>query len=231
VDYRDIVPFIFWPWFAFSCYVLVKRRIDRKAADQPPEPAPANAPTEEQESSVVERLVAEDRRRAVAPGVSESVPPEPATPGSSPGRTPSATTPPAPPAPAVGATGALGTIFDAAPPTGSTRRPIAELVSGIDLPCDLTPLVGAERRSGARDTVAFVTRTSDAPTVGRAIGEELRRLGYDLTPRTETEVTARRGDDWLGAAVHADGSKVERGDRPAFPGAGRGGVVVELWTE
>lgn len=228
MDYRDIVPFIFWPWFAFSCYVLVKRRIDRKAQARDGAAAP-EVPTEEPASSVVERLVAEDRQRGVAPPTGPAAtegPPRGDDPQPS-AKLPTHDLPGVTPPLAAGA----GTIFDAAPPTGSTRRPISELVAGIELPCDLTPLVGAERRTGARDTVAFVTRTWDAPTVGRALGEELRRLGFELTPRTETEVIARRGDDWLGAAVHADGSKVERGDRPAFPGAGRGGVVVELWTE
>jgi hypothetical protein len=126
-----------------------------------------------------------------------------------------------------------GSIFDApvAAEPARQRKPIAELLSGIQLPCDLAPMVDFERPIGARDAVAFVTRDFGASEVGQAIGSELRRLGFDLTPRHATEVIAARADEWLAVAVHGDAADVERGGRSAFPGAGDTGVVVEFWTE
>jgi hypothetical protein len=128
---------------------------------------------------------------------------------------------------------ASGSIFDAPTAADPARqhKPIAELVSGIQMPCDLTPMVDFERPVGARDAVAFVTRGFGAGEVGQAIGRELRRLGFDLTPRHATEVVASRADDWLAVAVHGSAADVERGGRTAFPGAGDTGVVVEFWTE
>jgi hypothetical protein len=207
VDYRDVVPFIFWPWLAFSCYVLIKRsrakrqvRHDEvRAADVQLPPAGSGA-------------VIGPSRSAPDAGPSRSAPH---------GLPPSVTVP------------AGQSIFDAPsiPEPTASRRPIAEMVEGIVLPCDLTPLVSAERPIGARQSVAFVTRGFVSHEVGRRVGEELRRLGYELTPRHATEVVATRGDDWLAVAVHDNSGTIERGGRPAFPGAGDAAVVVELWTE
>jgi hypothetical protein len=220
------VPLIFWPWLIVSTIILLRRRRERRAAaadrtgaDQTPTPSPAiddlltPPPAPATRVPAAEPLVPPapfDAPQPTVDSVAAFTPPPPA---------------PSPPEPR--------TIFDAPsePEPPSERRPIADMVRGIELPCDLTPLVGAERRSGAREAVAFVTRSFDAATVGQEVGAELRRLGFELSPRHATEVIATRDDDWLGAAVHRDGSAVTRGDRPAFPGAGVGSVVLELWTE
>lgn len=213
MDVRDIVPLIFWPWLIISVVILVRRSINKRTGSMDPTTGPDPA--------------------------TPLVPPLPS--GPEPTRNPPA--PPAAtshadrssvPAPSPGVFVPEGaSIFDAPsdlPPT-APRTSIAEMVRGIELPCDLTPLVGAERPIGARESATFVTRSHDATTVGRAMGDELRRLDYELTTRHATEVVATRADDWLIVAVHAAADTVQRGDRPAFPGAGPDSVVVELWTE
>jgi hypothetical protein len=126
-------------------------------------------------------------------------------------------------------------IFDPPAPTEAdlptSRRPIAELVEGIRMPCDLAPIVETVPRVGAREEVAFVTRGHSATEVGGAVGDELRRLGYELQARNETEALAVRGDDVLGVTVYPEPWMVERAGRPAFPVAIEGSVVVELWTD
>jgi hypothetical protein len=210
VDVRDIVPLIFWPWLIISVVILIRRSISKRTG-----------------------LTDDAAGSEPLPPLTSPLPsgPAPSTTGTPTGgiRAPEPVPGPAPDL--VVPEGS--SIFDAPsdlPPT-APRTPIAEMVRGIQLPCDLTPLVGAERPIGARESAAFVTRSHDATSVGRAMGEELRRLDYELTTRHATEVVATRGDDWLLVAVHADAGTVERGDRPAFPGAGPGSVVVELWTE
>jgi hypothetical protein len=210
VDFRDVVPFIFWPWLIVSVVILVRRSIDKRTGSIAPEPLPEIVPPP--------RL----------PPLADPAAPE----GDPPAPPPTAPAWPTggPPAPVIpeGAS-----IFDppSVVPPAPPRAAIADMVRGIQMPCDLTPLVGVDRPVGARESAAFVTRTHDATTVGRAMGEELRRLDFELTTRHATEVVATRGDDWLLVAVHGSADSVERGDRPAFPGAGPGSVVVELWTE
>ena len=76
------------------------------------------------------------------------------------------------------------------------------------------------------------TPSPDASTSGKAprtAAQFVIRIGRNRSNAAST--IASRGDDWLLVAVHAAADTVERGDRPAFPGAGPGSVVVEIWTE
>lgn len=223
VDYRDIVPFIFWPWFFISCFVLIRRSLAKRSQVEGTAP-PASPPGP----------------LHGAPPVT-SVPSSPAATLGSPFGSPTSTEDA--PRPPVGSTGAPppvspgGSIFDTgrleAPrpgPSTPARRSIAQMVQGIQLPAELVPLVEYERRPGAVEQAVFVTRSAPAGAVGQALGDELRRLGFQLTARHETEAVAARDGDQLTVSVHADPASVTRNDRPAFPAAGDGAVVVELWT-
>lgn len=234
MDYRDIVRIVVWSWFALSCVVLIRRSLDKRRSPEPGTTPPlGDARTDLSAGG----LLAESPPRYPAPPVPPPTPGGTTGPAAALGGTPAATGPEVPPATPT------GSIFDPPPdrPTaseeGSASRPaarpvaIAEMVRGIKLPCDLTPMVAFERRGGVREQVVFVTRTVDADTVGRELGEELRRLGFELASHGHTEAEAIRGDDRMGVAVHAVPAGVERADRPAFPGAGEHAVVVELWTD
>jgi len=220
VEPRDIVPIILWPWFLVSVFVLIRRSFRKRSGTGTP---PATSPTSPVPPAPPNTVGSPSSgARGVGRPAWSADTPLPAAPPPTPGP------PPAAPVLPEGAS-----IFDPPsdlPPT-PPRATIAEMVEGIQLPCDLTPLVGAMRPIGARESVAFVTRTADATSVGRAVGEELRRLGFELTTRHATEVVATRGDDWLIVAVHPDGATAERSGERAFPNAGPGSVVVELWTE
>ncbi len=104
------------------------------------------------------------------------------------------------------------------------------MVTGIGLPCDLTPVIDFVRRGGERESVAFVTRGYAAGTVGQAVGDELGRLGFEIESLTAVDVVATRDGARLNVAVLAEAATVERAGRPAFPGTGEGAVVVEFWT-
>jgi hypothetical protein len=113
---------------------------------------------------------------------------------------------------------------DAPPP----RAPVAELVAGIALPCDLVPLVTGDELDPHR--AVFATTAHDATEVGAALADELERLGFSLRTVGDTEAVATRAGAELRVRIHDPGPHADRDGRPLFPTAPRGGVVVELTT-
>ena len=110
---------------------------------------------------------------------------------------------------------------DAAP-----RRPVAELVRGIVLPCDLVPAVEGADPFGHR--VAFHTGAAPAGQVGRELGDALEALGFALRSTSDTEVVAsREGDELRVRIVPRAGDAVDDG-QPRYPSLPAGDVVVEL---
>jgi hypothetical protein len=94
------------------------------------------------------------------------------------------------------------------------RRPVADAVAGIAMPCGLVPMVVGTDVDPHH--VAFSTSDHDAGTVGAALADELERLGFTVRSLTDTEAVATRAGDEVRVTVHPDA-------RPA-------GVVVELDT-
>jgi hypothetical protein len=91
---------------------------------------------------------------------------------------------------------------------------VAELVTGIELPCDLVPVVTGDAIDPYR--VTFATTGAGAGVVGAALADELERLGYQLRSVDESTALAVRDDAELQVRVTAD------------PGTTR--IVVELST-
>jgi hypothetical protein len=94
------------------------------------------------------------------------------------------------------------------------RRPVADAVAGITMPCGLVPMVVGTDVDPHH--VVFSTSDHDAGTVGAALADELERLGFTVRSLTDTEALATRAGDEVRVTVHPDA-------RPA-------GVVVELDT-
>jgi len=105
-----------------------------------------------------------------------------------------------------GGTGTDGTSAAAVPiGTAIPARPtVAELVEGIALPCDLLP-VPADHLDP--HSVAFATTGHAAAEVSDALVGELERLGFAVSPETETDAVARRGDAILRVTVRADAGR------------------------
>ncbi len=128
----------------------------------------------------------------------------------------------------VGRTGlfAPSAVSDAAVNRPSSK-PVAELLRGIRMPCDLVPVIEPD----ATDTawrVAFSTRGFDAAEVGSKVGDELERLGFALRSLNDAEVQATRGDDTLTVRLIINPEAARRDDRPAFPSLPPGSLVVEF---
>lgn len=134
-------------------------------------------------------------------------------------------------------TSAGSSIFDE--PGGDTHlpdpvgpsRPVAAMVRGITLPCNLTPVATFVPRPGAADVAVFSTTSHPPATVGQEVGAELRRLGFDLQARHRSEALATKGDDTLHVEVHAAPDSIDRSGQAAFPTSTPGAVVVEFWTD
>ncbi len=109
------------------------------------------------------------------------------------------------------------------------RRPVSEVVEGIQLPCALVPLVGDATRLDPFD-IAFSTTASDEQTVRGAMAGELVRLGYQVTPSSAHRLNASRADAELAVTVYGDPAKAVEAGRTLYPTAMPGSVVVRMQT-
>jgi hypothetical protein len=115
-------------------------------------------------------------------------------------------------------------------PDATTARPVvADVLQGISLPCDLSPIVDTGR---ALDPyrVAFVTHRATPAEVGAGVGDELERLGFSLATVSDTELEATKDEGRVVVTLHPDPSTVTFGAAPAFPNLPEGSVVVEFHT-
>ena len=104
---------------------------------------------------------------------------------------------------------------------------VAEVLTGIRLPCDLAPLVGLDVALDPTHVV-FATEGHRADQVGQQVGDELERIGCRLTPLDQTTLRADRGAHSVDVRIHPDPSAAMTGDQPAFPTARAGSIVVEF---
>lgn len=131
----------------------------------------------------------------------------------------------APSTPAAGRSG----LF--APGEGSPRTDrvsVAAALTGVRLPDDLVPLVGDEGVDPHH--VLFHATETPAAQIGRHLGDELERLGYQIRSETDTVAVATKGAVELRVTLHPDAGLERVDGRARFPTAGPTSVVVELET-
>ena len=196
---RDIIPFIFWPWFALSCFILLRRRVSHGSwrAMGPQEP---HEPTE-----------------FPPPAPTATATPEPSTGGTPQDR------------PVGGADRHDGTpvaVMAPAAPERPRARALAEAVEGIAMPCDLAPLMGTGPLDPRR--VAFFTTGHLPATVGTALSDELERLGFSITPLDDRSVRAVRARDTVEVRLRSHELNSPEMMRELHPSAPAGALVVEM---
>ncbi|MEZ5244739.1 MAG: hypothetical protein R2707_06570 [Acidimicrobiales bacterium] len=111
---RDIIPFIFWPWFAVSCFILLRRRVSHgswramgpKETFEPIEFPPPPGDTLPEPSTLV------PRPEGVGPETDQ-------------------------------ANGPAVAVMAQIDPDRPRARSLADAVDGIAMPCDLAPLMGS----------------------------------------------------------------------------------------
>lgn len=201
------MPYIFWPWFAVSCFVLLRRRISHGRWRPMPDTASAtddapsfpSLPEHLPEPSMIDRPPETWHRADPVPEAPD---------GDAVAHAPAATT------------------VDTTEPDRPRARSLAEAVDGITMPCDLTPLTG-EGTIDPRE-VAFHTHGVHPATVGSSLADELERLGYAITPLDDRSIRARRGPDEIEARLWS--TEIVSSDvmRERHPSAPEGALVVEL---
>lgn len=227
---RDIIPFIFWPWFLISCTVLLRRRViggswrasartDELSAESvsiefpPPPPIQDPLPT----ASVID--AAANSSPETAP---EVVPDAPG--GAIEGAVDEA--------PADVMTEERETDDSPAEPVQAvvTDRPrsrtLAEALEGVAMPCDLAPLMGSGRIDPRQ--VAFYTTGYEAATVGSNLADEFEKLGFTITPTDDRSIHAERGEDLVEAHLVSAALTSELVMAEHHPTAPAGAIVVEL---
>jgi hypothetical protein len=139
--------------------------------------------------------------------------------------------------------GSAGSAGDTDGPGGSVRgglfapadaeepapKPISELVAGISMPCDLSPLVD-ESNAIDPQRVVFITSGTTPAKVGAGVADELERLGFTLRTDGDTELVATRDGDRLLVTLHPDPVADRVDGERLFPTATRGSVVVVFHT-
>lgn len=210
---RDVLPYIFWPWLLVSCSILVHRRFTAGTwrFSQPEEPmTPISMdllhppePDQEPTSSPVPpapRAMPQDGTVVTRPAVEE---PE------------------------------VSQRVEDERPAVAQRDPnrpaaltLADAVSGIAMPCYLAPLIGDGAMNPRK--VAFYTTGFEAATVGKRVGDELERLGFDLSSVDDRTIRAEHGPDSVQAKMRSlalDNPEVMEELHPSAP---EGAVVLEL---
>jgi|OM-RGC.v1.012823041 hypothetical protein len=217
-DVRDLIPYIFWPWFGLSCFILLRRRVTGGSwrATAPQEtPSPIEFPPPPPNSlSDAEWPDAEPESPVTSPTTVSSDPSDTAE---------TADAAEATEAEQADAPGAVMTDID---PDRPRSRSLAEAVEGIAMPCDLAPLMG----TGTIDPreVAFFTHGHQAATVGAALADELERLGYAISPLDERSIKAEQGPDVIEARLVSTELTSPEVMRELHPSAPADALVVEL---
>ena len=216
------VAALFWLWLIVSMVILVIRLARRRTQSKDV----ANASPAE--PSVVS---GSSGSRSLAPARSS---PDDNEPFGSTEPEPAAAAPVTPVAPADGRKG----FFTATPavdavgsrPVGTARPTVAEALSGITMPCGLSPVVDGSVSIPNPFRVAFLTTAADAATVGAGMADELERLGFQLSTAAATELLARKPGFELRVVLYPTPSAARRGLDIIFAIAPDGSVGVELST-
>ena len=115
--------------------------------------------------------------------------------------------------------------------TGSAaeRVSVAAALTGVRLPDDLVPFVGSGTSVDPHQ-VLFLAPTLPAAEVGRALGDELERLGYRVASESDVVAVATKGSAVLRVALHPDPANERVDGVRRFPTAPASGVVIEFTT-
>ncbi len=104
-------------------------------------------------------------------------------------------------------------------------KPVADLLAGIQLPCELVPVMSTEGSFGPH-RVAFSTSEHGPGTVGREVGDELERLGFTLQSTGETTLQATKEDQTLVVTLYPQAKTATEDGSRMFPHVPAGSVAV-----
>ena len=108
-----------------------------------------------------------------------------------------------------------------------STRSVADALSGIRMPCDLVPLIGLKAAIDPTHVV-FAADGQPAHEVGSQLGDELERIGCELTQIDETTLHAVRDSYVIEVRIHPDAASARGPAGLRFPTAAPRSVVVEF---
>lgn len=111
---------------------------------------------------------------------------------------------------------------------GGEQPAIADALAGMVVPDDLVPLMTTGVGEVGLHRALFIGSRLDPAAVGRALGDELERMGYALHSTSDTAVEGRRDDGAVTVQLHIDAASVVVDGVKAFPTARLGDLVVEF---
>jgi hypothetical protein len=129
--------------------------------------------------------------------------------------------------PAGTAPGRSGLFAGGSSGAGADRVSVAAALTGVRLPDDLVPLVGDVADP---HHVTFITSSQPAAAVGRHLGDELERLGFQMRSESDVVAVATKGAVTLRVTLHPEASTERLDGAARFPTAGPTSVVVEFQT-
>lgn len=132
------------------------------------------------------------------------------------------------PAPGAGPVAGRSGLF-ASDEASTERVSVAAALAGVRLPDDLVPLVGHDTSVDPHQ-VTFLAPTLPAAEVGRALGDELERLGYRVASESDVVAVATKGAAVLRVALYPDPAAEQVDGVRRFPTAPPSSVVVEFTT-
>ena len=224
---------ILWLWFfiAVGVYLYRGTRWLQRRGDPDAEPQPTRGERKQ-------RQLADIEARAEAPSPTEALFRQAAAERAA-GKPLSAAPPSSPASGDTGAPGGL--VLPATPPTtdgpgapGASPRPdgdapvvtVAQLLAGIDWPCDLSPVADTTATDLDR-RVAFSTTSYPVELVAEAMRRNLAAIGYDIVEVDDRNFAGTSARGKLAVKVHADAA-IAAENHPGWAGLPPTSVVVEL---
>ena len=114
------------------------------------------------------------------------------------------------------------------PVPGPSELPgILDLLDGVTLPHDLTPLTA--RIEDPNRHAIFISPNPDAAEVGTAFADELAAQGFEIEAAGFDQALATRGPDVLSMRISPEAGSVTDGDEPRYPSADTDDVAIEVW--
>ncbi len=224
---------IIWLWFfvAVGIYLYRGARWLQRRGDPDAEPQPTRGERKQ-------RQLADIEARADAPSPTEALFRQAAAERAA-GKPLSAAAPSSPMAGDAGAPGGLvlpTTPLTAGGPAGlggeqtadddAPGVTVAQLVAGIDWPCDLSPVADTTATDLDR-RVAFSTTSYPVELVAEAMRRNLTAIGYDIVEVDDRNFAGTSGRGKLAVKVHADAA-IAAENHPGWAGLPPTSVVVEL---
>ena len=218
-----VIAIIFWLWFAVSMVLLVQRRMKRAGQRRAEREARNTALRGLSPSEPEPQEQAISTASVQSAGSPESGPALAAHQDDS-------TSEPAEDFPAVTVPSDDGPRPSIRELMNPTRTSVAEIISGISMPCELVPLTGAVEDADLMSATRLVFCTSGhaAARVGAALADELERLGMTVASTDATTAMATNDTGCIELTIYGNPETVHAGNKPMFPTAPSDSVVVEI---